>query len=258
MIAWGYNYYGQCNVPALPAGLAWAEIRAGGHHSLARRSDGVVVAWGYNFFGQCNVPALPTGHTWVEIAGGGYHSIARRSDGALIAWGDNSYGQCNVPVLAAGLSYLAGAGGYWGTVARTGPESSYTTTGSGCAGSMPASRLVPDDTPRIAATLRVTIDRLPVNAAFRITGFSSTNSTLGPLPLALGPFGMPACTLHTSIDSVDLLVGTGGMATFPLAIPDLPSLVGARFFHQALVLDPAAGNALGAVASEAATAVVGR
>ena len=48
-------------MPALPGGLTYVEIAAGGHHTVARRSDGSVVAWGCNNYGQCNVPALPAG-----------------------------------------------------------------------------------------------------------------------------------------------------------------------------------------------------
>ena len=40
-------------------------------------------------------------------------------------------------------------------------------------------------------------------------------------------------------------------------IPDDPGLVGITFHQQAFVLDPS-GNALGAVMSDATTAVVGR
>ena len=47
VVAWGSNNYGQCNVPALPAGLTYVEVAAGGiGHTVARRSDGSVVAWG--------------------------------------------------------------------------------------------------------------------------------------------------------------------------------------------------------------------
>ena len=70
VVAWGYNDYGQCNVPALPAGLTYVEVAAGSGHTVARRSDGSVVAWGDNGCGQCNVPALPAGLTYVEIAAG--------------------------------------------------------------------------------------------------------------------------------------------------------------------------------------------
>ena len=77
VVAWGYNDYGQCNVPALPAGLTYVEIAAGDDHTVARRSDGSVVAWGDNTYGQCNVPALPAGLTYVEVAAGDTHTVAR-------------------------------------------------------------------------------------------------------------------------------------------------------------------------------------
>ena len=118
VVAWGSNHYGQCNVPALPAGLTYVEVAAGYGHTVARRSDGSVVAWGDNQYGQCNVPALPGGLTYVEIAAGGNHTVARRSDGSVVAWGDNQYGQCNVPALPAGLTYVEIAAGGAHTVAR--------------------------------------------------------------------------------------------------------------------------------------------
>ena len=102
VVAWGNNACGQCNVPALPAGLTYVEVAAGDGHTVARRSDGSVVAWGNNGYGQCNVPALPAGLTYVEVAAGDDHTVARRSDGSVVAWGDNYYGQCNVPALPAG------------------------------------------------------------------------------------------------------------------------------------------------------------
>jgi hypothetical protein len=55
VVAWGVNYSGQCNVPALPSGLTYVQIAAGGAHTVALRSDGFVVAWGDNWNGQCNV-----------------------------------------------------------------------------------------------------------------------------------------------------------------------------------------------------------
>ena len=44
MVAWGYNDYGQTNVPAGLSGVT--AIAAGDYHSLALKSDGTVVAWG--------------------------------------------------------------------------------------------------------------------------------------------------------------------------------------------------------------------
>ncbi len=116
-VGWGYNGDGQCNVPALPPGISYVGISAGGGHGLATRSDGSAVAWGSNFYGQCNVPALPPGLSYVEVAGGGAHSLARRSDGSVVGWGDNSSGQCNVPALPPGLSYTQIAAGTFFSVA---------------------------------------------------------------------------------------------------------------------------------------------
>ena len=119
VVAWGDNGYGQCNVPALPLGLTYVEVAAGGGaFTLARRSDGNVMAWGLNFYGQCNVPALPPGLTYVEVVAGWHHTVARRSDGSVLAWGRNQYGQCNVPALPPGLTYVEIAATDTYTVAR--------------------------------------------------------------------------------------------------------------------------------------------
>jgi len=89
--AWGFNYYGQCNVPT---GSNFVAVAAGYNYSLALRSNGTVVAWGFNGYNQCNVPP---DSTIVAIAAGCYHSLALKSDGTLLAWGSNNVGQCNVP-----------------------------------------------------------------------------------------------------------------------------------------------------------------
>ncbi len=111
VVAWGLNGYGQTDVPALPAGLEYVEVAAGGFHTVARRSDGSVVAWGANYYGQLDVPPLPAGLAYVQIAAGLFHTIARRSDGSVVAWGDNTHGQLDVPVLPEGVGYVEVAAG---------------------------------------------------------------------------------------------------------------------------------------------------
>ncbi len=106
--AWGNASAGQTSVPALPAGLTYTAVAAGGSHSLALRSNGTAVAWGSNSAGLLNVPALPAGVTYTAVAGGISHSLALRSDGTVAAWGDNGSGQLSVP---AGVTYTAVAGG---------------------------------------------------------------------------------------------------------------------------------------------------
>ena len=56
VVAWGYNGYGQCNVPPGLSGVT--AIAAGGYHTAALKGDGIVVAWGDSHDGQCTVPAL--------------------------------------------------------------------------------------------------------------------------------------------------------------------------------------------------------
>jgi len=139
--AWGWNYYGQCDVPRgndfvaisarfkhslalrsdgsiagwgqnnhgqsdCPKGNDFVAVGAGTVHSLALKSDGSLVAWGYNGNGECSVPA---GNDFVAIAAGDHHNLARRSDGSLAAWGDNDEGECNVP---AGNDFVAIAAGH--------------------------------------------------------------------------------------------------------------------------------------------------
>jgi hypothetical protein len=76
VVAWGWNFYGQCDVPTLPSGLRYESVSAGGQHSLALRSDGAVVAWGWNGYGQCNVPTLLPSLRYESVSGGNNHSLA--------------------------------------------------------------------------------------------------------------------------------------------------------------------------------------
>ena len=78
-------------------------IAAGGHHSLAVKSDGTVWAWGCNDYGQLGdgtttnrlTPVQTSGLAGVgftAIAAGGAHSLAVKSDGTVWAWGWNAGG----------------------------------------------------------------------------------------------------------------------------------------------------------------------
>lgn len=132
----------------------------------------------------------------------------------------------------------------------------YETYGSGCAGSLGVSHLSPMSPPRLGGTLRVEVDHLPLDTAFFFTGLSRTTSPIGPLPMPLASFGMPGCNLLASPDVATLIIGSGNRAVHQLAVPWALSLAGTRLFQQALVLDPAVGNPLGAVTSDAAEATL--
>ena len=107
VVAWGYNNYGQTNVP--PGLSNVVAVAAGYYHNVALRADGSVAAWGYNSYGQTNVP--PGLCNVVAVAAGESHSVALRADGSVAAWGDNYYGQTNVPLGLSNVVAVA-AGRY--------------------------------------------------------------------------------------------------------------------------------------------------
>jgi len=92
---------------------------------------------------------------------------------------------------------------------------------------------------------------LPQNAAVMLFAFRRTS------PQPLDSFGMPGCSTILGPGCASLLLGQNQQAKFRLPIPNNPNLVGMHFFNQAIVLDPGAGNPLGAVISDAAEGVIG-
>jgi alpha-tubulin suppressor-like RCC1 family protein len=91
VLAWGDNSVGQCSVPQGLGGVR--AIAAGRNHSLALRTNGIVVGWGFNTYGQASPPLLSNA---VAIAAGYLHSAALLSNGTVVVWGDNTFGQANV------------------------------------------------------------------------------------------------------------------------------------------------------------------
>ncbi len=106
--AWGSNGYGQCSVPSPNSGFAGVAL--GWYHSVGLKSDGSIVQWGDDTRGQLdNFPDPNSGFT--AIAAGYYHSLGLKSDGSIVAWGSNGSGQCNVPAPNSNFVAVA-AGGY--------------------------------------------------------------------------------------------------------------------------------------------------
>ena len=131
--AWGYNYDGQLGdgthttryapvrvktpdrntYPDLPKDFTYAQVSAGGQHSLALGSDGSAWAWGDNYYGELGdgtstywytpvrvktpdrntYPDLPKDFTYAQVSAGDGHSLALGSDGNAYGWGQNSSGQ---------------------------------------------------------------------------------------------------------------------------------------------------------------------
>jgi alpha-tubulin suppressor-like RCC1 family protein len=108
IIAWGRNSDGECNIPSPNRGFE--AVAAALTHSLGLKSDGTIVAWGRNDYGQCIVPSPNAG--FVAVTSGYYHSMGLKSDGTIVAWGDNEEGQCNIPSPNAGFVAIAGGRGH--------------------------------------------------------------------------------------------------------------------------------------------------
>jgi hypothetical protein len=82
IVAWGYNYEGQCNIPSPNSGFI--AIAAGYLlHSLGLKQDGSIVAWGDNSYGHCNIPSPNSG--FIAISDGYWHSLGLKQDGSIVA-----------------------------------------------------------------------------------------------------------------------------------------------------------------------------
>jgi hypothetical protein len=146
-------------------------------------------------------------------------------------------------------------------VIRYGLPPSYTPYGAGCPGSAgtPNLQALAPTWPSIGTTFTLQVGNVPAapGLAFLAFGLSATSWNGNALPFALAAIGAPGCFVHASPDGALLLVAGGGAATLSVAIPDDRALLGTVLYHQALVLDPAAGNQLGGTVSNAARLVIG-
>jgi hypothetical protein len=189
---------------------------------------------------------------YVQVHGGYDQVVFRRSDGAIDVMGVNVTHGADVPLLDPGTSCVQVSGVGESLAARMSSTCTYVGFAPGCAGSMPAAKLIPRDTPRIGRNFEVRVRNLPANLAALSMGLQRA---IVPIPLAA--IGMPGCNLAIQVDDVVFLTGQGNEATHQMPIPDLVSFVGLRFYQQAFVFDAGAGNPLGAVVSEASEGVIG-
>jgi len=115
---WGHNFYGQVgdgttvnrSTPAQVDDLMFVkDIGAGGHTSIALKTDGTVWTWGSNEFGSLGIgattPAASSRPVQVTslsaitaISAGTSHTMVLKSDGTVWTWGGNSRGELGIGV----------------------------------------------------------------------------------------------------------------------------------------------------------------
>ncbi len=137
-----------------------------------------------------------------------------------------------------------------------GAGASYTTFGTGCAGSRGAPTLTAQagSTPRVGQTFQANVGNLPFTSpVFLFVGISNTTYGPTPLPFDLGGLGAPGCSVLSSGEDLRLLTNVLGSALWQWTIPNAP---GVSFYNQAFVFDPAA-NALGITVSNAGHGTIG-
>lgn len=117
-------------------------------------------------------------------------------------------------------------------------QPSWTTFGTPCFGSGGLPLLVAVNDPALGSTFAVNVLNVGTGLPVMVLGLSNTVYSGGALPVPLQPFGFgAACQLLVSPDVTDVLGNTGGTANWSLALPNVPSLGGATFHVQAVVLD---------------------
>lgn len=119
-------------------------------------------------------------------------------------------------------------------------------------------RLYSTDTPQINNQFRVRLSQCrPSSFAILLLGLSDTFYNNTPLPLDLGAYGAPGCTLLTSPDDQRiLLVDSAGAANLQYNIPNNFYLLNLQFYNQALVADGPA-NALGFAVTNGGVGLLG-
>ncbi len=138
-------------------------------------------------------------------------------------------------------------------------KGSFQAFGVGCKGSkgVPYLSLEPGSSPRIGEKLQVRIWNLPPwQFGWMILGASSSRAGAVPLPLDLGPLGMPGCRLYVSPDFLVYSFSNPVKNLWETLVPANPVLLGSTLFLQYLSRDPGA-NARGLVLSGAAKVVLG-
>lgn len=134
----------------------------------------------------------------------------------------------------------------------------FTAFGAGCPGAVGVPALAPaqGSEPRLGLTLQLQVTSVPAGNIVALA-FGASKDLWGttPLPLDLSFLTMNGCSLFVSPEVLTSAVANGGLAEFPLLVPNDPALLGQKLYTQGFVQDPSA-NLLGVSASNAGESIV--
>ena len=88
LYCWGFNGFGQCDVPAVDA--AWSSVAVGVHHSCGVTVDGRAHCWGRNNDGQLDIPDLHTAEAFEGVWAAQNMVCGVTSLHRGVCWGRNS------------------------------------------------------------------------------------------------------------------------------------------------------------------------
>lgn len=143
--------------------------------------------------------------------------------------------------------------------AENNARAAYDTFGAACAGSRGKPVLSAAGVPRLGTTFSVQLSGA-VSGARAVLFFGGSDRTWSGvrLPFDLGAFGAPGCVILASGEvQIDARTSASGTAGVPVAVPNITSLKGVRFYNQWIVTDPAANRA-GLATSNGGVGTVGR
>ncbi len=136
---------------------------------------------------------------------------------------------------------------------EAGSNAAYGPYGTGCDGGAPQGAPVlrpgaANSLPRLGAVWEQDLTNLSATPGLGIMVFATSLQTWGPwqLPLDLGMFGMPGCLTYLPPDANVFFVHMGGSHTYLTGFPNNQAFAGLVLGSQAVMLDPAATNAVGA------------
>ncbi|MHC5066300.1 MAG: hypothetical protein ACYTG5_20265, partial [Planctomycetota bacterium] len=126
----------------------------------------------------------------------------------------------------------------------------FSSFGSGCAGTAGTPQLIADSTARLCRSLDLEISsNLPSGLGAILLGFDPTQFKGIPLPASLDGIGATGCEMLVPPKRVfATFVDAAGIASVSIPVPNNPSVLGLPVYAQWALLDPAA-NPLGVVVS---------